>query len=254
MNKNRKLENSKIDGLPSDWLFKKPIDFEYKKYILLNYVKNSENRLNELKIYPDLQDVTINIVNIASIVKDNKIISLNKVLSDFDDEINLSDFKFDLIPDLESNEHIEITKTINFTYPKLLDLFNFAKSIWAFAFENIDLNIKKNKQSSLIIGYFYYYCKSNNLLCLYFFDFTKNQDSYSTYNEFEEVFCDVIDKPISIAIILNLIKKHSGENNYVIYEVKSTKEFPVKETLIPIAKRKIMLKNKPIFTNKKYIN
>jgi hypothetical protein len=50
MNKNRKLENSKIDGLTSDWLFKKPIDFEYKKYILLNYVKNSENRLNELKI------------------------------------------------------------------------------------------------------------------------------------------------------------------------------------------------------------
>ena len=48
MNKNRKLENSKIDGLTSDWLFKKPIDFEYKKYILLNYVKNSENRLNEL--------------------------------------------------------------------------------------------------------------------------------------------------------------------------------------------------------------
>jgi hypothetical protein len=89
---------------------------------------------------------------------------------------------------------------------------------------------------------------------LYFFDFTKNQDSYSTYNEFEEVFYDVIDKSISIAIILNLIKKHSGENNYVIYEVKTTKEFPVRETLIPIAKRKIMLKNKPIFTNKKYIN
>jgi hypothetical protein len=159
-----------------------------------------------------------------------------------------------LIPDLEPNEQTEVNKTINFTYPKLLDLFNFAKSIWAFAFENIDLRIKKNKQSSLIIGYFYYYCKSSNLLCLYFFDFTKNQDSYSTYNEFEEVFYDVIDKSISIAIILNLIKKHSGENNYVIYEVKTTKEFPVRETLIPIAKRKIMLKNKPIFTNKKYIN
>jgi len=254
MNKNRKLENSKIDGLTSDWLFKKPIDFEYKKYILLNYIKNSENRLNELKIYPDLQEITINIANIASIVKDNKIISLNKILIDFDTEINLSDFKYDLIPDIESNEQTEINKTINFTYPKLLDLFNFAKSIWVFAFDNIDLRLKKNKQSSLIIGYFYYYCKSSNLLCLYFFDFTKNQDSYSTYNEFEEVFYDVIDKSISIAIILNLIKKHSGENNYVIYEVKATKEFPIREALIPIVKRKLMLKNKPIFTNKKYIN
>ena len=45
MKKNRKLENTKIDGLTSDWLFKKPIDFEYKKYILLNYIKNSENTI-----------------------------------------------------------------------------------------------------------------------------------------------------------------------------------------------------------------
>ena len=151
------MDNIKIDGLSSDWLFKEPIDFEYKKYILLDYVKNSENRLNALKIYPDLQQVTINIVNIASIVKDRKVISLNKVLDDFDSEINLSDFKFDILPDLGPTEQIEINKTINFTYPKLLDLFNFAKSIWSFAFDNIDLILKKNKQSSLIIGYFYYY-------------------------------------------------------------------------------------------------
>jgi len=248
------LDNIKIDGLSSDWLFKEPIDFEYKKYILLDYVKNSENRLNDLKIYPDLQQVTINIVNIASIVKDRKVISLNKVLDDFDSEINLSDFKFDILPDLDPTEQIEINKTINFTYPKLLDLFNFAKSIWSFAFDNIDLILKKNKQSSLIIGYFYYYSKTSGLLCVYFFDFSKNQDSYSTYNEFEEVFYGVIDKTISISIVLNKIKEHSGNNNYIIYEVKTTKEFPVKETLIPIVKRKLILKNKPIFSNKKYIN
>jgi hypothetical protein len=207
-----------------------------------------------LKIYPDLQQVTINIVNIASIVKDRKVISLNKVLDDFDSEINLSDFKFDMLPDLDPTEQIEINKTINFTYPKLLDLFNFAKSIWSFAFDNIDLILKKNKQSSLIIGYFYYYSKTSGLLCVYFFDFSKNQDSYSTYNEFEEVFYGVIDKTISISIVLNKIKEHSGSNNYIIYQVKTTKEFPVKETLIPIVKRKLILKNKPIFSNKKYIN
>ena len=63
---------------------------------------------------------------------------------------------------------------------------------------------------------------------------------------------DAISRQVALERYLGIsIQK---EDNYVIYEVKTTKEFPVKETLIPIAKRKIMLKNKPIFTNKKYIN
>ena len=78
-----------MERLSSDWMFRTPIDFEYNKYILLNYIKNSESRLNQLKIYPDLQEVTLNIVNVASIGKDNKIISLDKIINEFDDEINL---------------------------------------------------------------------------------------------------------------------------------------------------------------------
>ena len=43
--------------LNSEWLFRSPIDFEYNKYIALNYIKSSEDRLNDLKIYPDLHDI-----------------------------------------------------------------------------------------------------------------------------------------------------------------------------------------------------
>lgn len=243
-----------VDRLGADWLFRTPIDFEYNKYILLNYVKNSEKRLNQLKIYPDLQEVTLNIVNIASIGKDSKIISLNKIINEFDDEINLSDFNFDLIPDLNAFEQVEISRTINFSYPKLLDLFNFAKSIWMFAFENIDLNIKKNKNASPVLGYFYYYSKFDKSLHLYSFDFSKGQSDYSNYNEFKEVFSGGINKSISISIVLNLINENKGDLSYVIYEAKTDQELPIKETLIPIIKRKLILKNKPILSEKKYIS
>lgn len=250
----KKVDINMVERLNSDWLFRVPIDFEYNKYVLLNYVKNSESRLNQLKIYPDLQDVTLTIVNIASIAKDNKIIYLDKIINEFDDEINISDFKFDLIPELSLDEKSEINRTINFSYPKLLDLFNFAKSIWVFAFENVDLIIKKNKNSDLIIGYFYYYSKVDKSLHLYSFDFTKVHKEYSDYNEFKEVFSAQINKAISISIVLNLIKEIGGNPNYIIYEIKTDQDFPIKETLIPIAKRKLILKNKPISSDKKYIN
>jgi hypothetical protein len=241
-----------IERLSSDWLFRMPIDFEYNKYILLNYIKNSESRLNQLKIYPDLQEITLNIVNIASVGKDNKIISLDKIINEFDDEINLSDFKYELIPELTPPEQTEVSRTINFSYPKLLDLFNFAKSIWMFAFDNIDLNIKKNKNASLVVGYFYYYSKFDKSLHLYSFDFSKGQSDYSDYNEFKEVFSGYTNN--SISIILSLINESGGDSSCVIYEAKSDQELPIKETLIPIIKRKLILKNKPILSEKKYIS
>ena len=84
--------------LNSEWLFRSPIDFEYNKYIALNYIKSSEDRLNDLKIYPDLHDITLNLINIASIGKDNKTISLTRKLNEYDDEIELGDFKYVEIP------------------------------------------------------------------------------------------------------------------------------------------------------------
>ena len=67
-----KKTHSMNEKLNSDWLFRTPIDFEYNKYIALNYIKKSEDRLNSLKIYPDLHEITLNLINIASIGKIRK--------------------------------------------------------------------------------------------------------------------------------------------------------------------------------------
>ncbi|MCF8339779.1 MAG: hypothetical protein K9I82_02305 [Chitinophagaceae bacterium] len=243
-----------MERLEPNWLFRTPMDFEYNKYVLLNYIKSSEVRLNNLNIYPDLQEVTISIINLATIIKDNKILLINKILKNIDDEVNLSDFTFEPMPELSEFEKIEVTKTIKFSYPKLLDLFNFAKSIWVFAFDNTNIIIKKNKNASLEKGYFYFFSKKERELYLFSFDFTKNKKEYSNYTEFTEIFVGNIDSGISISIVLNLIKNNDGDSSSIIYEVKSNQDFPINETLIPIVKRKIILRNKPNFSKNKYIN
>lgn len=229
--------------LNSEWLFRSPIDFEYNKYIALNYIKSSESRLNDLKIYPDLHDITLNLINIASIGKENRTISLTRKLNEYDDEIDISDFKYEEIPELVNKDKSEVNRTIIFTYPKFLDLFNFAKSIWTLAFESIDVKLKKNKIASSSSGYFYYFDKSKKLLYIYLFDVLLNEGKYSTSSSFKEIYCGDYNNKISIIKVFDKLKENGYDTTKQVYEVTATQEFPVRETILPIAKRKIIFKN-----------
>jgi hypothetical protein len=230
------------EKLNSSWVFRRPIDFEYNKYVALNYIKSSEHRLNDLKIYPDLHDITLNLINIASIGKDSKTISLTRKLNEYDDEIELGDFKYDEIPELMTKDKNEVNRTINFTYPKFLDLFNFAKSIWTLAFENIDVKLKKNKSALSSTGYLYFFDKAKKLLYIYSFDILLNDGKYSTNSSFNEIYCGDYGK-ISLISVFDKLKEKGYDTTKQTYEVITTQEFPVRETILPIAKRKIIFKN-----------
>lgn len=229
--------------LTPEWLFRHPIDFEYNKYVALNYIKSSEGRLNDLKIYPDLHDITINLINIASISKENKTISLTRQLNEYDDEIVIGDFKYDQIPELLNKDKTEVNRTINFTYPKFLDLFNFAKSIWSLAFDNIDVKLKKNKTASRTSGYFYYFDKTKKLLYIYSYDILLDDGKYNSNSSFNEVYCGDYDNKISIIKVFDKLKENGCDITKQLYEITSTQDFPVRETVLPIAKRKIIFKN-----------
>ena len=45
-----KKQSFKLDP---EWMLKKPVDFEFNKYTLLDYLQKCESRFNNLEIYPD---------------------------------------------------------------------------------------------------------------------------------------------------------------------------------------------------------
>ena len=44
--------------LNPEWLLKEPIDFEYNKYTLLDYLQKCEKGFDKLEIYPDFVELS----------------------------------------------------------------------------------------------------------------------------------------------------------------------------------------------------
>ena len=129
--------------LNPEWLFKEPVDFEYNKYTLLDYLQKCEKGFDKLEIYPDFVELSLHLANLQSIVKENTLLLTNKVFESCDDEILLKELYPKKPRDLSSEEEHELDKTIKYSGVKLFDAFNMAKSIWNMAYDSLSVSLHK---------------------------------------------------------------------------------------------------------------
>ena len=60
--------------LNPEWMLKEPLDFEYNKYTLLDYIQKCEKSLDKLEIYPDFVELSLHLANIQSLNKENTLL------------------------------------------------------------------------------------------------------------------------------------------------------------------------------------
>jgi len=128
--------------LSPEWMLKEPIDFEYNKYTLLDYLQKCEKRFNNLEIYPDFVELSLHLANIQSLVKENTLLLTNKKFESCDDEILVKELVAKKPRELTKDEEGELDKTFRYSGNRLFDAFNDAKSIWNLAYDNLDISIK----------------------------------------------------------------------------------------------------------------
>ena len=137
--------------LNPEWMLKEPLDFEYNKYTLLDYIQKCEKNLEKFEIYPDFVEISLHLANLQSLVKENTLLLTNKKFESCDDEILLKELYPKKPRDLSVEEEDELSKTIKYSGGKLFDAFNMAKSIWNMAYDSLSVSIKKNKHKSKIV-------------------------------------------------------------------------------------------------------
>jgi len=63
-----------VGNLQSDWLTNGLVDFEYKKYVVLGYLKDVKKKFSNYKLYPFLSDLVFHYQNLKSIKENKKVL------------------------------------------------------------------------------------------------------------------------------------------------------------------------------------
>jgi len=230
--------------LNPEWMYKEPLDFEYNKYTLLDYLQKCDKSFDKFELYPNFVELSLHLANIQSIVKENTLLLTNKKFESFDDEILVKE----LIPKkprkLTEEEENELDKTIKYSGPKLFDVFNIAKSIWNIAFESIDLYIRKNKEALIAgTGYIFFYRKQNEKLYVWEYEIKSDKKDRSTNRTYLNLIFDGNVDEFTLTQIIETFSKWNQTEYYKqlpIFEIKCSQNFPFEETMVPIIKRKVM--------------
>ena len=230
--------------LNPEWMLKEPVDFEFNKYTLLDYLQKCEERFNKLEIYPDFVELSLHLANIQSLVKENTLLLTKKKFESCDDEILLKELFPKKPRELTKQEEDELDKTIKFSGNKLFDAFNIAKSIWNLAYDNLEISLKKGKNSlSGGLGYVYFFNKQINKVLVWEYNIKKPKGDNFNNKIYLNLIYEGEPGELTLTSIIETFSTFSnteGNKNLPIFEIKCSQSFPMEQTLIPILKRKIM--------------
>jgi hypothetical protein len=229
--------------LNPEWMFKEPIDFEYNKYTLLGYLKKCENNFEKLEIYPDFVELSLHLANLQSLIKENTLLLTQKKFEDCDDEILLKELVPKKPPKLDQESQLELEKTLKFSTEKVFDAFNLGKSIWNIVHDSIHISLKKNKENlELGLGFSFFYDKESNQLTIWEFEIKNHNILHNTKTFIKEIYSGDFQKNQLYNLIYEntSFKENTNLKNLPIFEVRCDQKFPLKESFIPIMRRKIM--------------
>lgn len=233
----------KIDfKLDPEWMLKEPVDFEFNKYTLLDYIQKCEKRFEKLEIYPDFVELSLHLANLQSLVKERTLLLTDKKFKSFDDEILLGELYPKKPRELSNEEALELDKTITYSGNKLFDTFNIGKSIWNLAFDNIHVIIKKNREN-LHLGKGFCFFVEHQTKKLFIWQYEIKRDRRKGA-EHRTNLRFIYENPLNESSITELITNFSTWKSDIsilpIFEVKSKVVFPMEQTFVPMIKRKIL--------------
>lgn len=230
--------------LNPEWMLKEPLDFEYNKYTLLGYLQKCEQSLNNFEIYPDFVEISLHLANVQSLNNENTLLLTDKKFHSCDDEIMLKDLYPKKPRELSEEEKKELNKTIEYSKIKLYEVFNHAKSLWNVAFDNIDINLKKNRSYiHLGLGYIFFYRKPENKIYLWEYQIKRDRKNPKTNKTTIKLIYENTIEDVTLSSIIesySSLCKLKNCKSLPVFEMKCNQEFPMEQTLVPIMKRKVM--------------
>lgn len=225
--------------LPKDWLTQGLVDYEYKKYIVLAYLKDVKSNFQEYILYPFLSDLVFHYRNLLSIKENKQLIyeSFPKAISRADFEKLEITYK-KIVEDDEVMREIE--DILEFSIGRFKDLLDEGKDIYEFVEENVEIVPVGVSPLYAKEGYLLINEKQKAEMKVFRYLITVFENANETYRAVHTEYLETVSKSVSSTyetLKLNLIRKYQYFPNPATYMALAKVKLPFEETLFPVAKR-----------------
>ncbi|WP_370086119.1 hypothetical protein [Ekhidna sp.] len=231
-----------MNNLKHDWLTEGLIDYEYKKYVLLAYLKDVGKRFNQSELYPFMTDLIFHYRNLIKVRESKKL-----MYDSFPETLTKADFNklkltYDkIINDDEVMQQIE--EIIAFAIPKMKGMLEEGKELFEFVEENIELQPVGVSPIYSDEGYLFINLDTSNDVSIFRYQMTFFEHAEEKYRSMSTEFLMNEIRGLSKTyenIKVELTRKFTELPNPATYLAVSKLKFPLNETVLPVAKRMLV--------------
>jgi|SRR5210317_966046 hypothetical protein len=242
-----------------DWIIQQPIDFEYKQYLILDYVKKAEEKLERFELYPTFQELSLLYSSAQRVLDHGQFITFKREPEEGDDEILLIDLIYNTIRFKDDEEGEEIIKCAEFASEKFKDLFMVAKSLWSIVNDSISVGKIVNEKSVTVgkRGNGFFHFTYGGELYVYQFNIRRMVNTTDHNKTFTQRIYQGEQKDLQYIIDnFNIFDRNSDLypeceswddekrlkriENSPIFEMVINQDFPLEGCLLSLIKRKLM--------------
>ncbi|MCH7401969.1 hypothetical protein ACFOUP_15845 [Belliella kenyensis] len=228
--------------LSENWITEGWIDFEYKKYILLAYLKDVDQNFKKVKLYPPLADLIHHYGRLRQFA-DNKE-QLKAAFPKLITHADLDKLKFNYKPLHIDDDTMQLLEDIvQYALPQLKEHIEEGKRIYDFlegemSIEPIGISPIYQKEGYVLLSQE----KTKDIL-IYRYQINLFQNSVDRFKGIMLQFIKNVRHSLIYTfehIKMSLVKEYKELPNPATYRIHSKFQLPVEESFIPISKRLLL--------------
>ncbi|AMR30442.1 hypothetical protein A0256_02910 [Mucilaginibacter sp. PAMC 26640] len=231
-----------MGSLGINWFIEGSIDFEHKKYILLNYLQEINRHFDKTKLYPNLSDLVFHYNNLLDF-KNNK----SAIQQAFPQRLTQADIAAvkltyqKIVQDDNSMQEIE--SIIHYALDKMSPAMQTGREIYDFVESQLKIGPVGLVPLMPHHGYFALRNGRERTNLIYEYQLTIFENKNDQFRGINVQFVNSYEQSITTtpeSVKLDLIRQRRHLPNLAVYYVQSDISFPLEQTLLPVAKRSLV--------------
>ena len=231
-----------MKSLGLNWFIEGSLDFEHKKYVLLDYLQEINRHFDKSKLYPNFTDLVFHYNNLLDFKQNKSLLqqAFPQRLTKADIEAVKLTYK-KIIEDDRSMQEIE--RIITYAMTKMDPAIQIGKEIYDFVESRLNIDPIGLVPLMPYHGYFSLRNGSDKTNWVYEYQLSIFENKDDEFRGINIQFIDTYQQSITNtpeSIKISLINKRKHLPNPAVYYVQSDINFPLEQTLLPVAKRSLV--------------